>query len=276
MDTSLQQSDLEKRQIADQPRLTWNWSIGKSREPYEPQVLHKWWSPGIMWVDPSLATNTAHSLVCRGHKGNVDKWAPRYRHIARIMETELGEQVHGDNRCTRCVRRGYECWRYSATGGDQIDHPGFKCARCRAAGRNTECSSESTRRPPREWQWHLRTLSVPSAASTTLPPGQDSRYGSALPGDDRGHPEATATGYVNSTAWNGFPSSNQTPPSSGHDNLASESPIGLFAMHLRSTPPASDAPTLASTPQASHPIPNSETFPSSSVKDRSSISRILN
>ncbi|KAF2158570.1 hypothetical protein M409DRAFT_30940 [Zasmidium cellare ATCC 36951] len=44
MDTSLQQSDLEKQQIADQPRLAWEWTSGKSKEPYQPQVLDKCWS----------------------------------------------------------------------------------------------------------------------------------------------------------------------------------------------------------------------------------------
>ncbi|KAF2100039.1 hypothetical protein NA57DRAFT_75542 [Rhizodiscina lignyota] len=57
----------------------------------------------------------------------------RFSHIGRIMETELGEKLEGDERCTNCVTQGFECWRYSEAGVEQIPWPGAQCARCRHA-----------------------------------------------------------------------------------------------------------------------------------------------
>ena len=37
-------------------------------------------------------------------------------HIGRIMETELGERLLGDRRCTACQERDEECWVCSEKG----------------------------------------------------------------------------------------------------------------------------------------------------------------
>ncbi|KAF2502627.1 hypothetical protein BU16DRAFT_532968 [Lophium mytilinum] len=47
------------------------------------------------------------------------------------METELGEQFLGDDKCTQCKRRGFECWAYSKEALGQVNRGGVACARCR-------------------------------------------------------------------------------------------------------------------------------------------------
>jgi hypothetical protein len=41
-------------------------------------------------------------------------------HVIRIMETTLGERLHEDDRCSRCVRDGHECWVYSDYARKQV------------------------------------------------------------------------------------------------------------------------------------------------------------
>lgn len=43
---------------------------------------------------------------------------------AQIMETELGKQVLGDERCTGCIANDRECWIYSRVGAAQVSFPG--------------------------------------------------------------------------------------------------------------------------------------------------------
>jgi hypothetical protein len=62
-------------------------------------------------------------------------------HVIRIMETTLGERLHDDDRCTRCVRDGYECWVYSDYARKQVvGNAGHKCARCRAYDSQRPCN----------------------------------------------------------------------------------------------------------------------------------------
>lgn len=111
----------DRAQIADQPRIPWTWSASgsKNRALYEPTAVGKWW---WAWAqdnrdDKRIITN-----------------------IARIMETELGEQRFGKEKCTRCQKEGLECWTYTDRAEYQVVYAGTACARCRAEPRAMGCS----------------------------------------------------------------------------------------------------------------------------------------
>ncbi|EED17871.1 hypothetical protein TSTA_116600 [Talaromyces stipitatus ATCC 10500] len=115
------ESTFDQADIADQPRLPWNWTAfgTKTKEVYEPTAVGKWW---YMWAQenrdsPRVASN-----------------------IGRIMETELGVQRIGADRCTRCQIQGLECWVYSVKARFQVNNPGSACARCRADPACMGCS----------------------------------------------------------------------------------------------------------------------------------------
>jgi len=52
-------------------------------------------------------------------------------HVGTIMETDMGEQRLGEDRCERCRRNNHECWVYSEGAGTYIKHALPTCARCR-------------------------------------------------------------------------------------------------------------------------------------------------
>lgn len=52
--------------------------------------------------------------------------------VGWIMETDLGIQFFRDDRCTRCIEDGYECWAYSDKACGQIKNLGSVCACCHA------------------------------------------------------------------------------------------------------------------------------------------------
>ncbi|KAE8371856.1 hypothetical protein BDV26DRAFT_275289 [Aspergillus bertholletiae] len=116
--------DFQAAQVADQPRWEWIWHPrGKSSEPYTPAVVGKWWSHSeaeLAQLQPARRSNIGH--------------------IYRIMETELGEQLLGDARCTYCKERDVECWAYSSQGQRQVSRPGSACARCRIEPYMDGCS----------------------------------------------------------------------------------------------------------------------------------------
>jgi hypothetical protein len=124
---SINQLLFDQAQVADQPRLPWNWSHAgtKTKEHYEPTAVGKWW-----WV---WAQENRESL-------------PLISNLGRIMETDLGEQRFGADRCQRCQEEDLECWNYSQRAVLQVSNPGSACTRCRTEPRNTGCSL-SRRRP---------------------------------------------------------------------------------------------------------------------------------
>jgi len=128
----LSQAEYDAAQRADQPRLPWAWAThGKTRDVYASAITGKWWS------------QTEEELTAMSQDKRRD-WG----HIGRIMETELGERLQGDRRCTACQERDEECWVYSEKGAQQVSRPGSTCARCRVVARAGGCSL-STRRPNR-------------------------------------------------------------------------------------------------------------------------------
>ena len=111
----------------------WNWStIGrKTREVYVPLSVGKWWYG--FWQE------------CKG----TPELEMRSSHISRIMESELGATLTGENACDECRAEGAECRVYSEKGRAQVWHPGSACARCRSRGPKDGGCSVSKRRPNR-------------------------------------------------------------------------------------------------------------------------------
>ncbi|RDW80086.1 hypothetical protein BP6252_04724 [Coleophoma cylindrospora] len=88
--TSMNQQQFAAAQLADQARLPWAWDTrGKTSTPYAPVISGKWWS------------QSAADLV-RMASDVRRNWS----HIGRIMETELGEELTGDDRCQYCRSDG--------------------------------------------------------------------------------------------------------------------------------------------------------------------------
>ncbi|KAK8228007.1 hypothetical protein HDK77DRAFT_97441 [Phyllosticta capitalensis] len=100
--------DVYRREIADQARLAHKPTHSRTREPYQTRIRDKWWSGGFPQCD-------------------------KRNHIGRIMETELGLQLHGDARCEQCKNQDLECWIYSPVAKRQVHYPGGQCARCRSS-----------------------------------------------------------------------------------------------------------------------------------------------
>jgi hypothetical protein len=119
----------DRAQVADQPRRPWTWTTSgrKTDNPYIMHEIDKWW---FAWA----RENPDKPLVASN--------------IGRIMETELGTQLLGEEKCARCQEEGIECWIYTAKSRNQIKNPGSACARCRADPRNCGCSL-AKRRPNR-------------------------------------------------------------------------------------------------------------------------------
>lgn len=129
----MSREDFNKSQIADQPRLPWNWSnLGKNREAYTPTVVGKWW----------YRTSFELEQLTENRRNN-------FGHIFRIMETELGEQRLGDARCARCKTNNQECWVYSKEGAAQVSRPGDACTRCRVIAQMGGCSLSKRRKSHR-------------------------------------------------------------------------------------------------------------------------------
>jgi hypothetical protein len=61
-------------------------------------------------------------------------------HIGLIMETNLGEQRFGDERCDSCQEGDLECWTYSQLALKEVKSASTTCARCRFVPRKGGCS----------------------------------------------------------------------------------------------------------------------------------------
>lgn len=102
--------------ISDNPRLDWDPDLLPLHGTYVPQLAGKWWT---------RSSTDVHNMR--------DDRRARISHVGRIMETVLGEQLSGDNRCAQCIKCDDECWVYSS----QIRQTrlganlGPSCARCR-------------------------------------------------------------------------------------------------------------------------------------------------
>lgn len=108
----------------NQPRIPWTWSSEKTSAVYVPVYKDKWWS-NIMMALPIAPMALPNALKNKAsHETSLS-------HIGRIMETELGEELTGNDRCNNCQKHDWECWVYTERGAKQILGPGVRCARCR-------------------------------------------------------------------------------------------------------------------------------------------------
>lgn len=92
-------------------------------------------------------------------------------HVGRIMESELGEQRIGDQRCQACQDNDHECWVYSQAARGQVKHMTPTCARCRHVLR---FCSFSTRKTP--------TKRIGSGSNAGSPGGSGGRFGGGFSG----------------------------------------------------------------------------------------------
>jgi hypothetical protein len=118
-------------QLAPVQRLPHPWSHGgKISDLRQPVLAGHWWSVSEgAWA------------------GMSEEEKRRMSHVGRIMETELGVQLTGGERCGPCQANEHECWVYSAKGLQQISKPGSTCARCRATIHAGGCKGVSKRSP---------------------------------------------------------------------------------------------------------------------------------
>ncbi|KAF2671798.1 hypothetical protein BT63DRAFT_422312 [Microthyrium microscopicum] len=56
------------------------------------------------------------------------------------METELGEERIGDDRCNCCLDKDRRCWVYTERAKREIANPGERCVECRLKVKGTACS----------------------------------------------------------------------------------------------------------------------------------------
>lgn len=104
-----------------QPRIPWKWSDKKTSDLYISAVKGQWWSKS------------------QSELRQLSMERQRYMsHIARIMETELGEELIGKDRCNNCQRQNRQCWTYSKKGKRQFTQPGVRCAACRFHDRDLQ------------------------------------------------------------------------------------------------------------------------------------------
>lgn len=67
-------------------------------------------------------------------------------HIGRIMESTLGEQRLGDQRCQQCQEGDTECWAYHPDAFKQVRYASTTCARCRHAPHGCSFSTRQQKR----------------------------------------------------------------------------------------------------------------------------------
>lgn len=117
--------------LADPVRLPWTLTI-KSNRHYVQQVPGRWWS---------TSEADYHAIDSSARRYVID-------HVGRIMETALGEQRHGNNRCTKCIENNEECWVYVPGAHNRVPYAATPtCARCRWGPRG--CSFTRRRAPAR-------------------------------------------------------------------------------------------------------------------------------
>jgi hypothetical protein len=117
---------LPPRQISP-PRVQWPVDL---RLTYGDDRHHVHLRRGKWWYKSEWEYNTAD-----------ERTKARWDHAGRIMETSLGERLHGDDMCLACLLTSSECWVYSASAKDHLGFfTGHTCARCRIQG-NLNCDA---------------------------------------------------------------------------------------------------------------------------------------
>lgn len=112
----------QERSVPGALRLTWNRdpALGKQSST-DCRIPHQW--VGKWWFrDEQDFANQVQEAMRN-----------QFNHVARIMETDLGEVVTGASVCQRCAASDHECARYKQIPipNEVLVSPGNVCARCR-------------------------------------------------------------------------------------------------------------------------------------------------
>ncbi|SMY23194.1 unnamed protein product [Zymoseptoria tritici ST99CH_1A5] len=113
--TAQTQKDVSRKPHASKKR--------KRVEASSPKGEGKWWSDIGRIGNERIANATTQTE-------HYKYLANPAAYIARIMCSDMGEQRYGEERCSRCIEAGFECWVYKDKGLAQ----GTACARCRKPG----------------------------------------------------------------------------------------------------------------------------------------------
>jgi hypothetical protein len=94
------------------PILRWDRTL-PPRTLYAATSSGKWWYRSSAWLANKLP------VVQR-----------RWSKAGQMMETDLGHQVFGDERCANCLKVGVECWRFKSVSRNYVAYADNTCARC--------------------------------------------------------------------------------------------------------------------------------------------------
>jgi len=90
---------------------------------YRPRIQGRWWS-----------------LTDEQFDGLSIKRQQAASNVTKIMETVLGEQRSDLDACSKCRKRGLECWAFSSEGRKAVKFSSGVCARCRGFNTHGSCS----------------------------------------------------------------------------------------------------------------------------------------
>ena len=128
-------SDL-KPEVGSQEYHQWRASAPSTRLPWVP-------TPGV----PKTAACWKHREQGRWYYISEVEYEARGKearavadHIGLIMETTLGEQRIGDQRCEHCRGNDTECWAYTGLAMGMVKYASTTCARCREVAVKGGCS----------------------------------------------------------------------------------------------------------------------------------------
>jgi len=109
-----------------------------------PSALTEWqWKPLLEKVDAQQAFRdhqqrhtTARFYTEDSGLGTrtffIEQHRPRRANVVLMMETTLGVEYHGEDRCQKCIDRNIACVRYVERANTQISKCGSACVYCRA------------------------------------------------------------------------------------------------------------------------------------------------
>jgi hypothetical protein len=146
----------------------WSWEVGKQpTEHWRHREVGRWW----------YISEAAYEKMPHNEQLIADD-------IGRIMESDLGQKLEGDNACSECQVEGYECWVYSPEvfKEGELRYSGFACARCRASLNSDQCDALQNKTPQArinmeiaaEVRHRLGVENVPATAALTPTTRSDS------------------------------------------------------------------------------------------------------
>ena len=86
------------------------------------------------WYDP-------RQLHGRGSRSDGVRRAENA--VQLMLETDWGEQRHGEDVCDRCRANGHECWGFTQQAMKWVAYATPVCARCKVKKKSDGCSSST-------------------------------------------------------------------------------------------------------------------------------------